>query len=242
MKTRKLILTTLLIAAICLAAVCVQAATLAVDGQSNIFGAGHAVAPNPGGGGAGILPPSYTLPSGTGRILTFSSITGIVSCGPGSNGADGGPYASGNTDILSYGGISGIINNDATMFLVGVFLNDDEPIDPAPARLDFTGNMNLNIISPELAQAFFIGDGLTGTGSGAIQQFEVPTGATRLFLGFEDAYEFGDPTSDAGWYHDNWGSLDTEFNVTAVPEPSTLLTIGLPVLTLGLSRLRRQRK
>ena len=33
---------------------------------------------------------------------------------------------------------------------------------------------------------FFIGDGLTGTGSGAVQQFVVPAGATRLFLASSD--------------------------------------------------------
>ena len=41
-------------------------------------------------------------------------------------------------------------------------------------------------LSPGLRQAFFIGDGRTGTGSGSVQQFVVPAGATRLLLASSD--------------------------------------------------------
>ena len=106
---------------------------IGIDARANIFGAGHAIAPGPGGGGGGVLPPDVSLPPGSGRVLTFSSVTGAVS-GIDSelNGPDGGTSASGDTDITSYGGISGIVHPNRTMFLVGVFLADAEPIDPAP--------------------------------------------------------------------------------------------------------------
>jgi hypothetical protein len=45
----------------------------------------------------------------------------------------------------------------------------------------------------------FIGDGLTGTGSGAVQQFTVPAGATRVALGSSDT---------AGGNNNNSGQFD----------------------------------
>ena len=120
-------------------------------------------------------------------------------------GPDGGTQCSGNgTDITSYKGISGVIHARKTMFLVGVFLTDAEPADPAPARLDFSNNEAFATLAPVIGQTFFIGDGLTGTGAGTVQQFAVPDAATRLFLGFADGYGVhGSP----GYYGDNSGSL-----------------------------------
>lgn len=197
--------------------------TLTVHGQANLFGAGHAVPPAPGGGGGGILPPSYAFPSAPDLVLRFGSVTGEVTCDEVNfpfNGPDGGPYASGDTDILSWDGISGIIHSGATMFLSGVFLDDSEPADPAPERLDFSDGTDFTELYLELRQTFFIGDGLTGTGTGEVQQFHVPAGATRLFLGFADAWAFGDPVGLPGWYDDNGGSLSASFEI--VPEPATL--------------------
>jgi hypothetical protein len=91
------------------------------------------------------------------------------------------------------------------MFLVGVFLTDDEPSDPAPPPLDFTGDEEFEELAPEIAQTFFIGDGEGRT-------FRVPTGATRLFLGFADAFLYEGPP---GWYGNNAG----EFEVTVAVEP-----------------------
>jgi len=181
--------------------------SIIVDAQSNIFGAGKTIPPAPGGDGGGILPVLVSLPQGAGRVITFESITDSVSCCGGGNtfnGPDGGPYASGTTDILSFEGISGIIHGGKTMFLVGVFLNDSVPADPAPPRLDFTGSDTFSVISPLLQQTFFIGDGLTGTGKGSMQQFNVPDSATRFYLGFADAFDFnGLP----GYYGDDVGAL-----------------------------------
>lgn len=181
-----------------------QKDTLIVSGTANIFGAGHATAPDPGGGGGGVLPPKVSFSVDAGKILIFPSVTGIVDCCSGTqpNGPDGNTRS--GTNINSFDGISGIINNDKRMFLVGVFLDDSEPLDPAPNRLNFTGADDFTELSPLLNQVFFIGDGLTGTGVGNVQRFIVPAGATRLYLGFEDADNFqGNP----GWYNDNTGEL-----------------------------------
>lgn len=119
------------------------------------------------------------------------------------------------------------------MFLVGVFLDDSEPQDPAPVRLDFSATVltdpsnnrygeHFLELRPALRQIFFIGDGLTETGQGGRQIFHVPDEATRLFLGFADSYNFGlvgcncppggctpapNDTSLAGFYLDNSGEL-----------------------------------
>ncbi|UCB42133.1 MAG: hypothetical protein JSV77_06590 [Dehalococcoidales bacterium] len=71
--------------------------------------------------------------------------------------------------------------------LIGVFLTDDIP-DPAatPARLDSPTT------NPELQQAFVIGAGPV--------EVTVPDGATRLFFGLQDGYE----------WNNNLGSVDVE--------------------------------
>lgn len=204
----------------------VSASTLIVAGSANIFGAGHASAPAPGGGGPGTLPPSITFASAPGQVLSFSGVGGWVSCCNSTpTGPDGGPYASGTTDITATGGISGVRDSQHTMFLVGVFLDGGEPADPAPATLDFSAGQageDFLALAPQLGQVFFVGDGLTGTGTGATQNFLVPATATRLFLGFADALEFGDPTSAPGYYEDNIGQLTAVFDVTTPQVVPTL--------------------
>jgi hypothetical protein len=221
-----------------------HALTLTVDAKANIFGAGHATAPAPGGGGGGILPPFVAFTVGIDQVLTFSQITGDVSCCSGGttfNGPDGNGFATGNTDILSFGGISGIVHEGSSMFLVGVFLDDQEPTGSAPPSLDFSDTKTTDVftqLAPLLNQVFFIGNGLTDTGN--VQRFIVPDTATRLFLGFADALEFGNPTSEPGYYDDNVGTLSATFALTGptpvppVPEPTTwvLLSSGLACLML----------
>jgi hypothetical protein len=173
-----------------------------VLGISNIFGAGRGAPPARGGGGGGDLPTVCDLPAGA-TTVTFPSATGRVTPytdQPLWNGPAGDRDGAGgeNTDVLSYRGISGIINRGNGMFLVGVFLSDAEPADPAPERLDFTGAEDFNELEPEIAQTFFIGDGQG-------RRFLVPTGATRLFLGFADAFLYEGPR---GWYGNNGGALD----------------------------------
>jgi hypothetical protein len=58
---------------------------------------------------------------------------------------------------------------------------------------------------------FFIGDGLTGTGIGNVQEFTIPTGATRLFLGPMDGF---------GWFN-NSGVIDVILTTPQVSPPPT---------------------
>ena len=98
------------------------------------------------------------------------------------------------------------------MFLAGVFLTDDPPSGPAPKRLDFTKRERFDSLSPRLAQTFLIGDGKG-------RAYDVPKGATRLFLGFADGYYY---TGPPGWYGNNAGELsvtvDMATRATTRPE------------------------
>jgi hypothetical protein len=171
---------------------------VAVAGQANIFGAGHSEPPQPGGGGRGKLPPGWRLPHADHGVLTVRHVVGRVNPRVGdvnSHGAAGDGL--GPTDVTSYGGISGIIHRNNGMFLVGVFLSDAAPSDPAPPRLDFTWRDRPRILAPRVGQTFMVGDGKGRT-------YRVPPEATRLFLGFADAYLYeGAP----GWYGNNGGQV-----------------------------------
>jgi len=73
--------------------------------------------------------------------------------------------------------------------LIGVFINPNTPVGtPAPDPVDDSdpASRSQAVISPLLNQVFFIGDGLTGTGTGAVQRFVIPAGATQLYLGSMD--------------------------------------------------------
>ncbi|MCE2948319.1 MAG: VPLPA-CTERM sorting domain-containing protein [bacterium] len=209
------------------------AATVSVDGRSNLFAAGQGAVSAPGGGGGGVLPPSVAFAAGAGKVLTFSSVVGLTDCCSGvpDMDADGSTnlIAAGTTVVGAANGISGI-TAPRQMFLAGVFLDDSVPAGAAPASLDFTGNTGFASLSPLLNQMFFIGDGLTGTGSGAVQSFLVPTGATRLFLGFADGFAFN---GAHGFYDDNAGTLRATFEIsdgtTVVPVPA-----ALPLMLAGL--------
>jgi hypothetical protein len=156
-----------------------------------------------------------------GSSLTFSATGGVDFAGgvPGS-GPDGGFIFT----TSSSNGISGA--TWPVNALVGVFLDDGLPtLSPAPASLDFStgAGTGFTTLSPALKQVFFIGDGLTGTGSGAAQGFVVPAGATRLFLGASDG---------VGWFN-NSGSFSVTVSAQVVAPPVTAAP-GIPTLTLPM--------
>src|SRR5262249_29637232 len=77
--------------------------------------------------------------------------------------------------------------------LLGVFLGSDQlDQSAAPPPLDFrtSANRDYLVLAPALKQPFFIGDGLTT--SGVVQQVIAPVGASRLFLGVMDQYQWSD--------------------------------------------------
>ena len=224
----------------------VKAAELTISGNSNIFGAGKTSAPAPGGGTGGQLPPLYNFAAAAGQVLTFSKFKGSVNFSgspvTSTDGIGDGRAFLAGTNISSEGGISGIRNDNAIAFLVGVFLNDSAPTGSGPLALDFTNNTSFAQLSPQLNQTFFIGDGLTGSGLGNIQSFLVPEQATRLFLGFADGFNVqGAP----GYYNDDTGSLVANFDIQpateSVPEPGTILG-ALACVAWGITNKRKQRK
>lgn len=184
----------------------------------------------------------FADPNFPSNFLTTSSPPGLISP------SEGSPTTF-YVDMDSYGGISGMTLFESTpadrrvMFLAGVFLTDAIPSAPAPVSLDFSSTAigrSFTQLAPLLQQTFYIGDGLTGEGTGSIQSFLVPDGATRLFLGIVDgSYFVGGPD----YYDNNAGSFSATFEVTTVPEidPNAFATaISLIVGSLALVERRRR--
>jgi hypothetical protein len=182
-----------------------------VSGQANPWGAGHAALPP---GADGILPPLVHFQSGSNQVLIFTSVTGLVNenyDGYGFQGPDGITNSPTYASINPIEGISGFVDFSRVATLVGVFLDDSEPTNPAPASLDFSDagviGHGFTSLAPQLRQVFFIGDGLTGTGSGSSQIFVVPPTATRFALGLLDIL-----------YNDNSGSFAATFTISPLPQ------------------------
>ncbi len=164
-----------------------------------------------------------------GTVFRFSATGGFLNVPSGKPyGLDGGGQFDMEPEPF---GVAGA-NSVPFMALVGVFLNDAVPVGIPPGRrtdlTNFTSLANLDI-----GQIFFIGDGRTGTGTGAIQQFFAPAGATRLFLGTADGHE----------WNNNSGAALVTINTNAVapvPEPEAWASM---VLGLGLAGwVARRRK
>jgi len=186
-----------------------------VPATANIFGAGRKAPPSPGGGGAGTMPPFVVLPAGESIVLTFPRVEGSVNpiiSYPDWNGPEG--DKTGPTDVQSFQGISGITHRTNGMFLAGVFLTDAPASNPSPPRLDFSAfetadtehwvGQDFGELAPEIGQTFLIGDGKG-------RSYVVPAEATRLFMGFADAYLYeGCP----GWYGNNSGHLTVRVKVS----------------------------
>jgi hypothetical protein len=207
------------------------ATSASVSGQCNIYGAGHATAPGPGGSvgggdGGGILPFEITLPAGMDRSCTLD-LTGTIDyggCCP-ATGPDGSAF----TGIVAapiYSGLAGCDLSVRGRYLTGVFLDDSEPADPAPEAIIFS-SIDFPELSPALRQIFFVGDGWTGQESGALQVFHIPDGATRLFLGYQDRCSTS--PNVPGCYDDNSGLVTgmVTFSVPTSAIPGSNLSMRL---------------
>jgi hypothetical protein len=165
-----------------------------------------------------ILASGLNITAGAVLNLTF---TGSVSYYPGTQpfNPDGDPswiidnyYATANGNAEH-----GIANINAPLTsVIGVFLDDTQPdSSAAPAMLNFSSPASLDFasISPQLKQPFFIGDGFRADGV-TPQNFVVPAGATRFYIGVMDGQQWSD----------NSGSL-----ATTVVKPATISTVHYAV-------------
>lgn len=235
------------------------AGQVSVDANMTIYGADQTTDTiNDIGGG--------TAPASV-SVAGDSSLTLSVSGGPITlnaytyNDADG-IGSVGTSYTVGINGLSSIgLSNDGA--LVGVFIDTNTYTAPggyntsatAPAALIYgpAGSYDMgqatNITTdatsytPLLNQVFFIGDGLTGDGTGTAQTFYVPTGATELYLGIADA---GNYNGSPGSYGDNYNgqggpfvvSLDLSSPSQGVPDAwNTAALLLLSSLALfGLAR------
>jgi hypothetical protein len=215
---------------LCLGASVANATSFTVLGTDAVYGAGLT------GNGTSTAPQTFTFSAGAGQTLTFDDVTGATSCC--SNTPNVGPDGSGgsSTNVSALNGISSIVA-PRVLFLAGVFVDSGNPPSaPAPAGFSYETSANPFFSDAEftgivLNQVFFIGDGLTGTGTGTVQTFHIPDAADTLLLGFVDAFAFSGTPS---FYGDNHGSVSGVFEITG-SAPAIPLPAGLPLLIGGLA-------
>jgi hypothetical protein len=183
--------------------------TVIVPGTANPYLADPANDSGPIYATDGTKPPSIDVSSDS--ILTFS-VTGGTTNASGSEPIE--PPDGGNL-VSAYYGARGAISSWRLPIssLAGVFLGPT--LGSAPS--EYTGSLSATTIAPPLGQVFFIGDGLTGHESGATQDFDVPSGATTLFLVDIDGQEWSD----------NGGKFDVIVTPAPVPTPTPTPT-GTP--------------
>lgn len=229
------------LAAAALALISTQASAVTIQGTDAIYGAGL----SGHGNNKSTAPAEFNFVNGIGTFINVTNVTGLTSCcahiAPNAN-ADGlgGNIGNGSTNINAANGISGIQVNGRQLFLAGVFVDAANlPSGAAPAKLTYPPlSLSAASYTPLLNQAFFIGDGLTGTGTGDVQRFVAPDSANRLLLGFVDGYAFRGAPS---YFADNRGALTAD--VAAVtPSPVPLPAAGLLLLggLAGLGLMRRR--
>lgn len=220
----------LLAAALVLSPATLVAAVVAVPGSANPWLAGMPDG-STAGNGQDFAPAQSPIqvPSGllaAGVPLTFSATGGTSFRTDGSlTPAEGDLAAITTRDPGAENGIADLVVPLSA--LIGVFLDDTQPsLSVAPDRLDFSDPASRDFLSldPVLRQPFYIGDGLTS--ASVVQEFYIPTGATRLYLGTMDGF---------GWFN-NIGVLTVA--IAPIPEPASAL-LTLPLLALTTRRLRR---
>lgn len=161
----------------------------------------------------GTMPPWVDV----GGYVGIKSITAVGVWGhPSLSGPDGyAGYDPAHQEYIDLG-ISPVIDAPLNA-LVGVFLTNAVPVEfTAPASLTFGVS---DMTSPQLQQLFVIGSNL--------ENITIPTGATRLFFGLNDGYE----------WTNNVGSVDV--TVSPIPAPGAILLGGIGVGVVGWLRRRR---
>jgi hypothetical protein len=204
-------------------------AILLVPATANLWLAGQ---PN----GTTLLGDSAPAQSPVNAGVTFLAGSTVTFNAPVGTGDFAAPDGGASLSQTAHFGLSGIAANSGA--LIGVFINNSVPSDanPAPASLDFSASgltRDFTTLSPGLNQVFFIGDGKTS--GNIVQQFTVPTGATRLFLG----------NLDSSAWNANTGTIIVNLTYTAdapgAPDMGSsflLLAMGLAALSFGVIRKR----
>lgn len=136
-----------------------------------------------------------------GDALSFEGLSGtaIYVENGGQNSADGlqsyivqlGKTSPSTVPTNSYNGMSNV--RAPIGAIMAVFLNDNPSSSgSAPSCLDFNTSTqrDYSTLSPQLKQVFFVGDGKRTNGE--VQRIVVPPGATRVFIGMMDAWQWND--------------------------------------------------
>ncbi len=154
----------------------------------------------------GTAPPSIDVTGG--NLLTFS-VTGSTTNEPGAaqTSPDGGPFQGKPLIPANFGARGDVSSWDLPIdSLAGIFEGATLGAAPVP----YAGSLSAQSVSPLLGQVFFIGDGLTGTGTGSVQVFHVPAGATHLYFANIDGEQWG---NNGGQFSVQVTSLEAQIDI-----------------------------
>jgi hypothetical protein len=160
--------------------------------------------------------PPLSMDVTPGTVITFTNVSGGTSHDPQMSNTDGpdgesSPYT--HMQDSPDGNHNGEENNIQTLTspldsLVGVFLNNNVPTaNNAPSVSNNYMTQNDNTI--QVQEPFYIGDGTPYSNPNITAQFVVPQGATRLFLGTMDGFQ--------------WNNNGGSYSVTITQQPTISL-------------------
>jgi len=163
--------------------------------------------------------PPLTMDVTAGTVLTFTDITGGTAHDPQmspTDGPDGESSPWTHMQDSPDGDHDGEQNNIQTLTspldsLVGVFLGGSNGSAPTAANAPTVSNdyMTQDDSTIQLQEPFYIGDGTPYGNPNVVAQFVVPQGATQLFLGTMDGYQ--------------WNNNSGAYSVTITQEPTISL-------------------